>query len=232
VEPIDDFRRSNPPVNPPLLDALARDLAEHRFDLRHLVRRIMNSRLYQLSSVSNETNATDEVHFSRAIIRRVPAEPLLDSLSQVLEVPLDFNGYPAGMRAGQLAALQQYRRRDAGPTESERFLKMFGKPDRLLTCECERSDDATLVQALRTISGEPVHGMLSAPNNRLGRLLASPVSEESVLEELYLSALCRPPTAAERDALLPRVHKAADRRAAWEDIAWGLVNAKEFLLRW
>jgi hypothetical protein len=231
VEPIDDFRRSNPPVNGPLLEALAKDFAAQRCDLRSLVRLIMNSRTYQLSAVPNETNRDDETHFSHALIRRLPAEPLLDAYAHVLDVPLKFNGYPEGTRAGQLAAVSQYRRRNGAPTESENFLKMFGKPERLLTCECERSDDATLVQAFRSISGEPLQSLLREPHNRLGRLLDLGASDESLLEEFYLAALCRSPSRPEREALLLRVRSAKDRRAAWEDLLWGLLNAKEFLLR-
>jgi hypothetical protein len=231
VDPIDDFRRSNPPVNGPLLEALSKDFATHGFDLRYLMRLTMNSRVYQLSSVPNETNRADETHFSHALVRRLPAESLLDACSQVLEAPLKFNGYPIGTRAGQIAAMPQYRRREGRPTDSESFLKSFGKPDRLLTCECERSEDATLVQAFRSISGEPLQSMLSEPSNRLGRLLDGGATDEAILEEFFLAALCRPPNEAERQGLLTQLRTAKARRDAWEDVLWGLLNAKEFLLR-
>src|SRR5262249_7111809 len=146
VEPNDDFRAANPPANPALLDALARDFAEHRYDLRHLVRRIANSTTYQLSYEPDETNKDDVANFAHALVRPLPAEQLLDALSRVLDVPVRFDGYPRGTRAEQLADAQ-VSRRGILDTLSARFLKTFGKPDRLLSCECERSDDTTLVQA-------------------------------------------------------------------------------------
>ena len=112
VEPIDDFRVTNPPSNPALLDALARDFAASGFDLRHLVRTIMNSRTYQLAAEPNETNREDEANFARAIVRRLPAETLLDAQCQVLDVAAEFNGYPAGTRAGQVRGAQRVRARD------------------------------------------------------------------------------------------------------------------------
>jgi len=232
VDPIDDFQTSNPPMNEQLLEALKDDLARHGFDLRHLVRTIMNSRTYQLSAEPSPTNQDDNTHFSRALPRRLPAEVLLDAYAQVLEVAPRFQGYPRGTRAGQLAAVAQYRRRDGAPTDAELFLKAFGKPERLLSCECERSDEATLVQAFRSISGEPLQSLLANPNNRLARLISAGRSDAELLDELFLAALCRPPTPKEQEALLARLSQAADRRAALEDVAWGLLNAKEFLLRW
>jgi hypothetical protein len=156
VDPLDDFRDSNPPVNGPLLDALARDLAGHRYDLRHLIRVIMNSRTYQLSSTPNGGNADDETNFSHALVRPLQAEQLLDSLCQVTGGTVHFNGFPAGTRAGQLPGVGAARRRDEKPTDGERFLSAFGKPVRSLSCECERSDDNTLGQAFQLITGETI----------------------------------------------------------------------------
>ncbi len=230
VDPTDDFRQSNPPVNGPLLDALARDLAEHGFDLKHLVRRIMNSRTYQLSAAPSETNAGDDVNFSHAPIRPLPAESLLDAISQVTGVPAEFDGYPVGTRATQLPALPQFRRKST-TGEGVKFLRLFGKPERLLSCDCERSTDTTLAQALQLITGPLVNRAVSSPDNRLGRLLAAGKSNGAILDELYLAALCRRPGPSERSAILARVDAAANRRAALEDVLWALVNAKEFMLR-
>jgi hypothetical protein len=232
VDPNDDFRASNPPVNEPLLDALSKDFVAQRFDLRHLIRTIMNSRTYQLSAVPNETNREDETEFSHAIVRPLRAEQLLDAVSQVTGIQPQFNGYPVGLRASQLPGVGASRRRGERPTEGEKFLTSFGKPVRSLSCECERSDDTTLGQAFQLITGEMLNKMLSEPDNRIGRLLAAdrPLGEK--IEELYLSALSRPPTPMERERVLKLLGKSKDKRAALEDVVWGLVNAKEFLLRW
>jgi hypothetical protein len=231
VDPNDDFRASNPPVNGPLLEALTQDFVAHRFDLRYLVRTIMNSRTYQLSAAPNDTNADDDSHFSRALVRPLQAEVLLDALAQVTGATVKFNGYAAGLRAGQLAGVRAFRQRDSRPTEGERFLAVFGKPERLLSCECERSDDTTLNQAFQLLTGELLNTMLGEHDNRLGRLLAAGRSDTEIVEELYLAALCRQPSPRELEALTATLRRAKDRRAALEDVVWGLVNAKEFLLR-
>jgi Protein of unknown function (DUF1549)/Protein of unknown function (DUF1553) len=231
VEPIDDFRASNPPANGPLLEALTEDLIAHRFDLRHLVRTIMNSRTYQLAATPNETNLTDEANFAHAVVRPLPAEQLLDALSQVAGAPVKFNGYPQGVRAGQVPGVRPFRQREQLPTPGELFVKVFGKPDRLLSCECERSVEPTLAQAFQLISGPLLNELLTRPDNRLDRLLASGKANGELVEELYLSALSRTPTEQENEAATALLDKSKDRRAALEDLVWGLVNAKEFLLR-
>jgi hypothetical protein len=231
VEPNDDFRASNPPVNGPLLDALAKDFAAHRFDLRHLVRTIVNSRTYQLSAAPNETNRDDETNFARAMVRPLQAEQLLDALAQVTGVTPNFPGYPAGTRAGQLPGVGGNRGRRQQAADSEKFLTSFGKPIRLLSCECERSEDTTLNQAFQLITGPLVNKMLSDSENRIGRLLAADKTNAEIVEEFYLAALCRPPSAMERQRALAMIGRAKERRAALEDLLWGLVNAKEFLLR-
>jgi hypothetical protein len=231
VDPNDDFRASNPPVNPALLDALSKDFAEHHFDLRHLVRTIMNSRTYQLSAVPNDTNRDDETNFSHVVVRPFQAEQLLDAVSQVTAVPSKFSGFPEGTRAGQLPGVKTSQEYSRKPTASEKFLTTFGKPERSLSCECERSDDTTLGQAFQLITGEMINKRLSEPDNRLGRLLAAGKPTEEIIEELYLAALCRPPSEKERTRALAIVNRAKDKRIALEDVAWGLLNAKEFLLR-
>jgi hypothetical protein len=231
VEPIDDFRDSNPPANGPLLDALAKDFADHRFDLRHLVRTIMNSRTYQLAAAPNDTNRDDEANFSHALVRPLQAEQLLDAVAQVTGVRPHFNGFPAGLRAAQLPGVGADRPRKQPASDAEKFLAAFGKPVRSLSCECERSDDTTLAQAFQLITGRLLNGLLSEPDNRIGRLLASGKPLPEVIDELYLTALCRPPAPQERERALELVGRAKDRRAALEDLVWGLVNAKEFLLR-
>jgi hypothetical protein len=230
VEPNDDFRQSNPPANAALLDALEAELKRSGFDQKQLIRLIMNSRTYQLSAVPNETNADDETNFSRTVIRSLPAETLLDAINQVCGTRITFEHHADARRAGTLPALPSLRRGESFQG-AYRFLRVFGKPERLLSCDCERSDAATLAQALTMITGDVLNQALSAADNRLAALLASKATSESIVEELYLVALSRYPTPGERSALTALLDAARDRRAALEDITWGILNSKEFLLR-
>ncbi|HZZ71894.1 MAG TPA: DUF1549 and DUF1553 domain-containing protein [Pirellulales bacterium] len=229
VEPIDDFRASNPPSNPELLDALARDFAAHGFDLRQLIRTIMLSRTYQLASTPNYSNRRDEANFSHALARRLTAEQLLDAVNQVLGTSSAFSGYPPGTRAEQIAGVK--RARDKGPSLGDQFLKSFGRPPRLVSCECERTNVTTLSQAFQLLSGPLVNQQIQAADNRLGKWLAAERPLPEIIDELYWSALARPPSAAETAALVDHIAAAADRRAALEDAVWSILNAKEFLLQ-
>jgi hypothetical protein len=231
VDPIDDFRPTNPPSHPALLDELSQDFAKHKFDLRHLIRLIMNSRAYQLSSEPTSDNADDLLNFSHAIPRRLSAEQLLDTQHQVLGVPAKFSGYPAGLRAAQLPGGSPVRRNEIKMGGSEKFLAMFGKPARLLACECERSSETTLGQTFQLISSPEINSLLTEKNNRLTALLASGKSNVELVNELYWSALSRPPTAQEQSQAVALLEEANDKRAVVEDIAWALLNAKEFVLR-
>lgn len=231
VDPIDDFRPTNPPSIPSLLDALADDLVKHNFDMRHMIRVIMNSRTYQLSSLPNDTNHDDEMNFSHALVRRLTAEQLLDAQNQVAGVPSHFNGYPAGMRATQVPGVLAVRKRDKRPSEGDQFLEVFGKPQRLLTCECERSMDTSMGQAFQLISGPTINELLTADDNRLAKLLASGKSNEAMIEELYWTVLSRPPKDRELKEAVALLEKAKDRRLALEDVTWALLNAKESVLR-
>ena len=181
----------------------------------------MKSQTYQLSAEPNATNVDDETHFARASVRLLPAEVLYDALGATLDQPGRFRNGPRGVKAAQLPG--------AGTTSP--FLKVFGKPDRLLTCECERSESTTLAQAFQLINGEDVRNMLEADENRLGRLLSSGKSDDAILDELTLAALCRLPKPSERAGFLGHVREGKDRRKAWEDVTWALINSKEFLLR-
>jgi hypothetical protein len=231
VDPIDDFRITNPPSNGPLLDALTADFIANAFRLRPLLRSILNSRTYQLAATPNDTNQDDEWNFSHARIRRIQAEPLLDAVVQATGGSVKFPGYPNQLRATQIAGIQKFRERDRKSTDADRFLKVFGKPPRLLNCECERSDEASLTQALELKSGPLLNDLLTQPDNRLGRLLAANRPAGEVIDTLYLAALCRLPNPHERQTGIELLTKAANRRAALEDLVWGLLNAKEFLLR-
>jgi hypothetical protein len=261
VEPIDDFRSTNPPIHPRLLEALAEHFAERRFDLRHLIRTIMNSRTYQLSAEPNPTNINDHANFSRAIVFRLPAEKLLDAQSVVIGTPADFAGYPHGLRAGQIPGVRRVRRRDMLPQGGDRFLRTFGKPERLLACECERSNETTLAQTFVMIGGN-LHNRLASPNNRLAGLADTRIAIDEVIDELYWAALSRPPSRAELDAARRLLsvgvserpplssgeqdwarrltHLFAktgwfgmpdDRFARIQDLTWALLNSKEFVFR-
>ena len=246
VDPIDDFRATNPPSNPALLKALANQLAfgstdgpasqsathgqPNGFDLRGILRVILNSKTYQLSSVPNDTNQEDESNFSRSLIHRLSAEQLLDATSQALDIPLEFAGYPTGRRATQLPGVTTTRGRDNN-SEAERFLRLFGKPPRLQSCDCERSDETTLGQTFQLVSGTLINRLLTTRGNRLDALLTSPRSAREMITELYWIVLTRPPVDEELSVTVQLLEKSADRRSVLEDIAWGLFNSNEFLLR-
>jgi hypothetical protein len=221
VEPVDDFRDSNPPSNPELLNSLSREFVQNGMRLKPLVGLIMKTRTYAFGSESNETNADDESNFSHALIKLHPAEVLLDAISQGLDRPESFPGAPRFARATQLPGIQS----------GSSFLKTFGKPDRLLTCECERSDSTTLAQAFEMLNGPSIRSKIQDEDNRIGRLLAAKLTEDAILDELSLAFLSRLPSVSERADLLAHVHKSTDRRRGWEDVAWVLLNTKEFLLR-
>jgi hypothetical protein len=221
VDPVDDFRDSNPPSNPALIDLVATQFESGGMRLKPLVAWIMKSSIYQLSASPNATNVEDEVNFSHATVRLLPAEVLLDAISQVIDVPEQFRHAPASIRATQLP----------GASGGVAFLKTFGKPDRLLTCECERSESTTLAQAFQMINGETVRKKLELRSNRIGHFLDSGQSDVEILDEVYLAAAARPPTATERAAVTTHLERSGDKRKAWEDVVWALLNSKEFLLR-
>jgi hypothetical protein len=231
VDPVDDFRPTNPASIPSLLDALADEFVQHKYDLRHVIRLIVNSRTYQTSAVPNDSNTSDDSNFSHAFVRRLTAEQLLDAQNEVAGVPSQFNGYPAGVRATQIPGVRAVRTRDRKMSDADTFLKVFGKPERVLTCECERSTDTSMGQAFQLISGPGINELLTESDNRLGKLLKSGKSPEAIVEELYWTALSRAPTQSESEKCAKRLADAKDQRRALEDLTWALLNAKEFVLR-
>ena len=230
VDPADDFRLTNPPVNGPLLDGLTKDLMSHQFDQKHLIRTIMNFAAYQASAVPNATNADDEMNCSHTLVRSLTAEALLDAIAQVTQTELKFDGYPDVKRAGQLPGMPVLARGES-MKGNFRFLRTFGKPERLLSCDCERSDSTSLAQALTLIAGEVANNAISSPDNCLGKWLKEGKSNSAMIDELFLASLCRLPRFDERAGLLRHVELAANRREGLEDVLWGLLNSKEFLLR-
>jgi hypothetical protein len=221
VDPVDDFRDSNPSANDELLDALARDFVEHGFDIKHTIRVIMTSRTYQLSAQTNKFNKDDEKYFSHAVTKLYTAEQLFDALCAVTDVPEAFAGMPPGTRAMQLPDGEF----------NHPFLKTFGQPERELACECERESESNLAQALQLINGPAVNDRLRNPNNLVGKLLAKKLPDSQMLEELYLTTLSRFPVQGEVQVALAHVLRATDQRKAWEDVHWALINSKEFLFR-
>lgn len=230
VDPIDDFRGTNPPSHPELLDELAAYLVDQKFDLRKLIRLIANSNVYQLSSSPNESNVSGDINFARAKVRRLTAEQLVDAISKAMDAPAKFNGYSQSLRAGQLPGVKKVFR-DSKPSPGDRFLKLFGKPGRLTNCDCERSNETALGQVFELVSGKLIDEALTAKGNRITTLLASKQSDERIVTELYWSVLSRKPSKRVLEQAVAIVKSAPDRRAALEDIAWGLFNAKEFLFR-
>lgn len=231
VEPIDDFRATNPPSHPTLLDALTKEFIRQKFDVRFLIRLIMNSRTYQLASEPNETNETDQSNFSHVIVRRISAEQLIDTQSQITGVPLKFNGFPPGMRAAQLPGVRPEGKRNRRKSEVDQFLEIFGKPPRLLTTETERSGDCNMGQAFQMISGPTVNELVSRQDNCLNLLLKSGRSNREIIEELYWAVLSSPPTGEETNQILRFLNQSENPRIELEDLLWGLLNSKEFLFR-
>lgn len=233
VEPVDDFRATNPPSNPELLDALTEDFVKSGFDLRHAIRTICASHAYQLGVVPNETNFDDEVNFARAIPRRLGAEQLLDSVYLALLGPEgrpQFEGYDKPLRASQLPGVQAVYR-PKKPTDGDRFVKLFGKPPRLTNSDTERTYDTSLAQVFELTSGATLNKLLAQKDNFIDRLLAAEQDDAARITTLYWSTLTRPPSGEELSATESYLSGAENRRAALEDIAWALLNAKEFLLR-
>lgn len=221
VEPVDDVRVSNPPSNPELLDALAEKFVSYDYDFKKLVRDICTSRTYQLSTGTNVTNEADTRNFSKAMIRRVRAEVLLDSISQVTNTTEKYKGLPKGARAVQIAD---------GNT-SNYFLTTFGRATRATVCSCEVKMEPNLSQALHLINGDTVHQRI-----RQGKIvpdmIAGKKSHAEIIDALYRRALSRSPTAKEKQKLLAAVAEGPnpnEQRNILEDIFWALLNSKEFI---
>ncbi len=222
VEPVDDFRGSNPPCNEELLDALAADFVRHGFDRKYLIRTIVSSRTYQLSAAPTENNVENVRYFSHARVRLLQAEQLLDAIASAAGAAVKFPAIPLGASAAALPD-GEYK---------HSFLEAFGRPARAMVCECERDTDTNLGQALHLVGGRTIHALLHDPGGRAARLSASALPDEKVIEELFLASLSRFPSVEERELLLDKLRKSsADRRRVLEDILWALVNHKEFLFQ-
>jgi hypothetical protein len=228
VEPVDDLRDTNPSTNDELVSALTADFVAHHFDVDYLIRTIMQSATYQTSSEPLKENADDDKFGSHYVIKRLPAEVLLDAYSEVTQQPEKFDGYPVGMRALQLpdTAVKSY------------FLDAFGRPARQQTRESERTSVPTITQALHIINGDTLNDKLRAPGGMIDMLLKLGFSDEEIVNYLYVAALSRNPAASERSALVKALASAEQqktpgvddpRRAALVDMSWALLTSEEFM---
>jgi hypothetical protein len=224
VEPVDDFRLTNPPSNPELLDALAADFVRHDYDVKHLIRTITASRTYRLSSEPNATNEQDDENYSRALFRRLDAEVLLDAICQTTGSGEKFRGVPAGSRAIELWDNES----------SHYFLKLFGRPVRVTACQCERSSEPSVSQVLHVLNSPAIHSKLANAAGRIARLTDRFARDPALVDEIYLTFYARSPAPDERQAALDYFKNAESRtgegrRKAAEDLAWSLMNTTEFL---
>jgi hypothetical protein len=219
VNPVDDFRQSNPPAHPALLEKLAQDFVDHGFDQRYILRAILTSRTYQLSSQPTKLNTDDKQLFSHAKTRRLTAEQLLNAICEVTQVNEQFAGLPAGTRATEIPS----------PDFNQQFLDTFGRPARNTACECERGADATLAQAIDLFNGELVQKKLTDKQNRFRRRLAEGRPHGEIVDELYRAALCRLPTEPEKQAALAHISTTQAADEGFEDVCWALLNTEEFL---
>ncbi len=222
VDPIDDFRDSNPPSNAPLLDALAKDFIDSGYDRKHLLRVILNSRTYQASYQTTEFNQEDNKYFSHQEPRLLDAEQLLDAINRTLALEQTFGSLPAGTLATQLPAPDVVK---------VDFLKVFGQPERSTVCACERADDSNLGMAIELFNGPMIHEKLRDTNNRFRKSLAAGNGIEEVVRELYLAAVCRPPSDLELKAALEHCGPNPDPVSGVEDVCWALFNTDEFLFQ-
>jgi hypothetical protein len=233
VEKVDDLRITNPASHEKLLSATAKFLADQKFDLKALMRAILQSETYQRSSESLSENADDTRFYSRYYPKRLMAEVLLDAYSQVTGVPTEFrtdlrnqnrglgDKYPAGLRALQLPDTRVF----------SYFLTTFGRPDRLKTCECERADEPSMAQALHIANGDTLNQKLAAKDNVIARLATAKVTPEKIINDACLASLSRLPTAEEKAKFLEAFKNTsdADRRQLVEDVYWAMLSSREFL---
>jgi hypothetical protein len=233
VESVDDVRATNPASNEELFAALSADFVKSGYDIKRLIRTIMNSSVYQLSADSNAANQMDTKYYSRYFVKRLPAEVLLDAMSQVTGVPTKFGGYPVGTRAQQLPDVQV----------QSQFLSAFGRPKRIICDAGERSSEPNIAQALHVINGDSLNKKLSDSNGYAVLAVKLGLSDSRILDHLYLSAFSRYPTEAEKQPLVDALRKARAstgspdvqreaHRQALEDMMWAMLTSKEFLFNY
>lgn len=219
VSEVDDLRETNPPSNPELLDALSKDFLTHKFDVKHVIRVILNSRVYQLSAEPTDFNKHDRQNFARYYARRLPAEVFLDAVNSTCGTKGGFNGVSQNARAIDL------------PHEGfgSYFLDTFDRPKRVTVCECERSTAATLGQVLLLANSDEIENKIADGNGRVAKLLKDKKVPKEMVTELFLTALSRPPSSAELSRTLAYIDAAKDKQKAIEDVLWVILNSKEFM---
>jgi hypothetical protein len=220
IDPVDDIRASNPPVNPELLDALTEDFIKSGFDTRHLMRQIVLSRTYQSSFVPNKWNEDDKINFSHAIPRRLGAEQMMDAVAIATGTKPNVQGLPQDLRSVYLA--------DGMVGGDNDFLKLFGRPKRESACECERTSNVSLAHALNLINGSVIGGAVVDSSSAIVQLAAKEPDNRRVVEEIYYAILNRPPTDAEVKNL-DFGTEAKQRQEVAQDLAWALLNSPAFL---
>ena len=218
IDPVDDVRVTNPASNPELLDELSRRFTEYNYDFKKLVRDVCNSRTYQLSSQSNETNEGDTRNFARAKLRRMRAEILLDAISAVTNTKNKFQGLPLGARAVQIA----------DGRVSNYFLTTFGRATRETVCSCEVKMEPNLSQALHLLNGDIVNKRI-VQGNIVKTMMDKGTNPKEILEDLYVRCLSRMPRESESANLLAAINGDEDKKSALEDAFWALLNSKEFI---
>jgi hypothetical protein len=202
------------------MNALTKHMREVNYDLKAFTRTLLQSRVYQLSARSNSSNEGDSQNFSHAAYRTLPAEVLLDAISQSTDVPEKFNGWPKGYRAIQVwdNRMPSY------------FFRIFGRPVRASVCECERSGEPSIAQSLHLLNSPEIMAKVQARHGKARQLANSDLTPVAMIDELYLCLVSRLPSSEERRLMLQAFDGVeADRRAAVEDILWALLNSKEFM---
>jgi len=224
VEPIDDMRATNPPTNVAMMEALTDQFIASDYDVKQLIRTIMNSRLYQLSSQPTPENVADTKFYSHYLVKRIPAEPLLDAIDQVTGDATKFKNLPPGTRAIDLpdAEYPNY------------FLNTFAKPRRVSVCECERMPDENLSQALHTLNGDILTNKIASAKGLVAEALKEKTDNEQignaeVVQKIYLSTLSRYPTSEEQAAVEEFLKEYPTEKECFEDLMWALINSKDFL---
>ena len=230
VDPIDDVRETNPASNPELLQFLSKELIESGFDQKHLIRLITNSITYQLSSDPGLVlNVGTDLTFARAKVMRYPAEVIIDAAHKSMSIESEFSDSFKSKSAITMPGVDSVHL-SKNPHENDKFLKIFGKPARLTNSDAERSNETTLAQVFELTAGKTLNTILSHQENKIGQLLKNGKDDLEIIDELYWSILTRPPVDEEWSAFLSYLNLSSNRRSALEDVAWSLLNAKEFLL--